>query len=94
MKRIIAALLVLWLAPPTRAAVIDLSLLTCQEFLQSNKDEVRIILAWLDGYYKEEQDPPIIDSNALTASLMRLNEYCTANPTTDLMTAADKLFER
>ncbi len=94
MKRTIAALLMFWLTPPTHAAVIDLSMVTCQEFLVSNKDEIRIILAWLDGYYKDEQDPPVIDTDTLAVSLMKLNEYCAANPTSGLITAAGKLFQK
>ena len=92
MKRTIAALLIFGLTPATHAAVIDLTMMTCQEFLASNKDEIRIILAWLDGYYKDDQDPPVIDSNKLIAILKELNEYCASNPTTGLITAANKLF--
>ena len=76
----------------TNAAVLNLSMVTCQEFLISNKDEIKIILAWLDGYYKDEQDPPVIDTEELTTNLMKLNEYCAANPTIGLINAAAKLF--
>ena len=55
LKWTIATLLLFWLTPTTHAVVIDLSMVTCQEFLTSNRDEIRIILAWLDGYYKDEQ---------------------------------------
>ena len=50
-KRIIAAALILWFTPASHAVVIDLSMMTCQEFLVTDKDEIRIIWAWLDGYY-------------------------------------------
>jgi acid stress chaperone HdeB len=89
MRRIIAALLIFGCTPPSHAVVIDLSKRTCQEFLASSRDEIRIIWAWLDGYYKDE---PIIDTNTLTDNLNKLNEYCTANPTIGLITATDKLF--
>ena len=92
MRRIIAALLIFGCTPPSHAVVIDLSKRTCQQFLASSRDEIRIIWAWLDGYYKDEQDPPIIDTNTLTDNLNKLNEYCTANPTIGLITATDKLF--
>jgi acid stress chaperone HdeB len=91
-KRTTAALLILGLTLPSHAVVIDLSLLTCQEFLAADKDEIRIILAWLDGYYKDEQDPAILDTDVLIANLKKLNEYCVANPTVGLMTATNKLF--
>jgi acid stress chaperone HdeB len=92
MRRIIAALLIFGGTPPSHAVVIDLTKKTCQEFLASSRDEIRIIWAWLDGYYKDEQDAPIIDTNTLTDNLNKLNEYCAANPTIGLITATDKLF--
>jgi len=92
MKQAIAALLIFGLIPSSHAVVIDLSMMTCQEFLATNKDEIRIIWAWLDGYYKDEQDPPIIDTNTLVDNLKKLNEYCAANPTLGLITATNKLF--
>jgi acid stress chaperone HdeB len=92
MRRIIAALLIFGCTPPSHAVVIDLSMMTCQQFLASNRDEIRIIWAWLDGYYKDEQDPPIIDTSTLIDNLNKLNEYCAVNPTIGLITATDKLF--
>jgi len=92
MKRTIAALLILGSTLASHAVVIDLSMTTCQEFLASNKDEIRIILAWLDGYYTDEQEAPIIDTNKLVDNLKKLNEYCAANPTVGLITATNRLF--
>jgi acid stress chaperone HdeB len=92
MKRTIAALLIFGFTSASHAVVIDLSRMTCQEFLASNKDEIRIIWAWLDGYYKDEHDPPIIDINSLATNLKKLDEYCAANPTIGLITATNKLF--
>ena len=37
------------------AAPIDLSAQTCKQFQASSPDEIKIILAWLDGYYKDEK---------------------------------------
>ena len=92
MKRTIAALLILGSTPASHAVVIDLSMMTCQEFLASNKDEIRIIWAWLDGYYTDEQEAPILDTNKLVDNLKKLNEYCAANPTVGLITATNRLF--
>ena len=78
--------------PPSHAVILDLSTMTCQEFLATDKDEIRIILAWLDGYYKDDQDPAILDTDTMVANLKKLNEYCAANPTVGLITAANKLF--
>jgi len=39
------------------AAPIDLSTWTCKQFLASDGDEMKLTLAWLDAYYKGENDP-------------------------------------
>ena len=69
----IAALLVFGFTPPSHAVILDLSMMTCQEFLATDKDEIRIILAWLDGYYKDEQDPAILDTDTIVASENSIN---------------------
>lgn len=74
------------------ADVIDLSTMKCSEFLKSSKDDVGSTLAWLDGYYKDEDDPPIIDTDKFVQNAKKLAAYCVTNPTVGLITATDKLF--
>jgi acid stress chaperone HdeB len=92
LKLTIAALLIFEFTSAPHAAILDLSMMTCREFLDTDKDEIRIILAWLDGYYNDEHDPAILDTNTLVANFKKLHDYCAANPTVGLMTATDKLF--
>jgi acid stress chaperone HdeB len=91
-KRTTAALLILLFTSASHAVVVDLSKMTCQEFLTSDKEEIRFIWAWLDGYYKDKQDPTIIDTDTMMDNLKRLNAYCAANPTVGLITATDTMF--
>lgn len=79
---------------PAAANEINLSSLTCKQFQSANKDDVGIILAWLDGYYRAEDDPPIIDTGQFAANAKKLGDYCAVHPNTPLITAADTLFER
>ncbi len=94
MKLVRCAFLVaaLFAGSQASATVIDLSTTKCQEFLQTNKDEVGIILAWINGYYRDEDDPPVIDTDKFVADSKELAVYCAANPTLGLITAADKVF--
>ena len=90
-----AALLVgccLLAGSPVRAEKIDFSTTTCKQFLESHKSEIGLILAWLDGYYREEDDPPIFDTEKFESNAKKLAAYCAANPTIGLITATDKLF--
>lgn len=75
------------------AAEIDLSTWTCKQFQSASKDDVEVILAWLDGYYKEEDAPPIIDSDKFDENAKKLGEYCAQHPDVDLITATDTLFK-
>src|SRR5690242_6904385 len=76
------------------ASEINLSTWTCTQFQSAAKDDVTLILAWLDGYYRAEDDPPVIDTDQLDANAKKLSDYCAAHPGTKLITAADTLFER
>ena len=83
------------LASPARAADIDLSTWTCKQFQSASKDDIGVILAWwLDGYYKDEDDPPVIDTTKFVDNAKKLGEYCSAHPDIGLITATDKLFQK
>jgi acid stress chaperone HdeB len=73
---------------------IDLSAWTCKKFLAANKDDVGIILSWLDGYYKEEDAPPVIDIEQFVANAKKLGAYCAAHPDDYLIDVTDKLFQK
>src|ERR1700760_2993256 len=77
---------------PARAEKIDLSTMTCKSFIESSKEDIGIILTWLDAYYKDEDDPPILDTEKFTANAGKLGAYCKDNPTVGLITATDHLF--
>jgi len=76
----------------TSTEVTDLSNLICQKFLAGSSIEISHIIFWLDGYYKDQKDPPIIDTTKLVANAKILAEYCVANPNVGLINATDKLF--
>jgi acid stress chaperone HdeB len=85
---------VLFWGGPAKANPIDLTAWTCKQFQSAAKDEITLILAWLDGYYRAEDDPPVIDTDQLAANAKKLGSYCAAHPDAKLITAADTLFER
>jgi acid stress chaperone HdeB len=75
------------------ATEIDLSTWTCHQFQTASKDDIGVILAWLDGYYRGDNDPPIIDTDKFVENAKKLGEYCSAHPDIGLITATDKLFK-
>jgi acid stress chaperone HdeB len=79
---------------PAFADDIDLSTWTCQKFQSASKGDIEVILSWLDGYYKDEDDPPVIDTDKFVDNAKKLGEYCAAHPDIGLITATDKLFQK
>lgn len=80
------------LPPAALADKIDLSTTTCAQFLESDKTEIMLTLAWLDAYYKDADAPPVIDTDKFVENAGKLGEYCAANPDIGLITATDELF--
>jgi acid stress chaperone HdeB len=79
---------------PGFAEDIDLSTWTCRQFQSASQDDIGVILSWLDGYYKDEDDPPVIDTTKFVANAKKLGDYCSAHPDIGLITATDKLFQK
>lgn len=79
---------------PAPAQTLDLSTIKCEEFLKSGKDNIAVIITWLDGYYKDKDDPPVIDFAKFSANTEKLAKYCADNPGNGLITAADKTLSK
>ena len=44
-------------ASPATSQVLDLSTIKCGDFISSSKENIGIVLAWMNAYYKDEDDP-------------------------------------
>jgi acid stress chaperone HdeB len=75
-----------------RAESLDLGTVKCKDFLASSKDEISYTLAWLDGYYMDEDAAAIIDFDKLKTNAGKLAEYCVAHPDIGVGAAAEELF--
>lgn len=79
------------LAPAKAAERLDLNTVTCGEWIESGKENIGATMAWLDGYYKDENDPPVIDFDKMHANAGKLGKFCGANKDLSLGTAAEKV---
>lgn len=75
------------------AADIDLSVWTCKKFQSASDEDVKLILAWLDGYYRNDNDPPVINLDRFVDNAKKLGKFCSSNPDLGLITATDKVFK-
>ena len=76
---------------PAQAEKLDLSTVTCKKFFEYSKDNLAIMLMWLDGYYADEDAPPIVNFDKMGENSKKLGEYCAKNPGHSVITAADKV---
>jgi acid stress chaperone HdeB len=94
MKTIVAMLFAAILALPSvpaRATVLDLSTMTCKQFVEGGEDEIKMVLTWLDGWYNGDEDEAIIDTDKFVANAKKFGNVCAANPTISIVTAADRI---
>ena len=95
MKLLLGAGLALMLASatPVSAQKLDLSTVTCKQFVESSKENIGLILMWLHGYWTDADDPPIIDFDRLQSDAEKLGAYCGKNPNNGLITAAEAVLQ-
>ena len=76
---------------PAHAVVLDLSTMTCKQFLEGGDDTIKMVLTWMDGWYKGDEDNAIIDTEVFIENAKKFGAYCGKNPTVSVVTAADEI---
>ena len=89
-----AAVAVALLATPAQAQKVDLSTITCKEFLDSGKETIGLLLMWMDAYYRDEDDPAIVDFDKMGVNGGKLGEACAKNPNFGLLTVAEPILSK
>jgi len=89
MAMLAAAVLI---AAPAKAEKIDLSTITCKRFFEYDKENLALLLVWLEGYYADQDADPIIDFDDMATKSKKLAQFCVNNPTISVITAAEKIY--
>jgi acid stress chaperone HdeB len=74
---------------PAKAQQLDLSTVTCKDFVTADRDTIGLILMWIEGFYADQDAKPIVDFDKMKQNGAKLGEYCGKNPSHSLITAAD-----
>ncbi|WP_316176774.1 MULTISPECIES: HdeA/HdeB family chaperone [unclassified Bradyrhizobium] len=94
MKSVVATLFAAALmlsSAPASAVVLDLSTMSCKQFVESGDDGIKMVLIWLDGWYKGDQDEAIFDTEIFVENAKKFGKYCAEHPTVSIVTAAEKI---
>lgn len=78
-------------AIPAQAVVIDLSTMSCKQFIESDGDEIKMVLTWMDGWYKGDSDEAIIDTEVFVENAKKFGTFCRSNPNISIVNAAEKV---
>jgi len=68
---------------------LDLSAISCKQFIELPKDTATVVTIWLDGHLTDEDDPAVFDLDRIKANAERLAAFCARNPQTGLIAAAE-----
>lgn len=77
---------------PAHAQVtLDVAKVTCNQWSGYKITNPQNIALWLSGYYNGKRGNTLLDTQALTANVQKLRDFCITNPDVPVMEAVDKL---
>ncbi len=93
MKTIFTSLLVLALTLSATSAsaqvLLDVSKITCWQFVTYKVTNPRLIAIWVSGYYHGKRGDTVVDTQDIEAKADKVEEYCTKNPDVPMMDAVE-----
>ena len=93
MKSVLITLSILLTAVATPArsqGVIDLSLVTCKQLLESDEDMQRLISSWVAGYFSASKNLSVVDFRYTERNSKVIGSYCRTHKSDTVMNAMVK----
>jgi acid stress chaperone HdeB len=72
--------------------MIDVTKITCDEFVKYEIADPKLIAIWISGYYHGTHNNQIIDRHKMLQGIDKLKEYCFKNPNALVMKAGDEIW--
>ena len=73
---------------PAKAQVIlEMSALTCKNYMEAPLDQQELIAAWMSGYFNSERNMPTVDFARFATNKKLVAKYCRTHRNTNLMRA-------
>jgi acid stress chaperone HdeB len=81
----------LLLAPAAKAQVVlDMTMLTCRQYLEADKARQDLIAAWMSGYYNAAKNNPVFNATLFQQNRNRIAAHCKRNRAETLMSAIQR----
>jgi len=68
---------------------IDVSKITCEQYVLDQVIDFRTITAWLDGFYSGKRNNTVVDTGDLKRNADKVEEYCRSHRDMPLMQAVE-----
>ena len=87
----IAVLLAALSAGPAHAQlIVDMSLITCDQFLKSDPERKDVLAAWMGGYFSATKNLSTIDARYFSRNTTKVSSYCNKARGETLMSAIQR----
>lgn len=83
-----SALFVFVQLPAQAQSTLDISKITCQEYLMDTYTFSQYVVMWLSGYYNGKRNNTIIEPDAVKKNADKVNLYCYEHRDATVMDAA------
>jgi hypothetical protein len=77
--------------PASAQVTIDVSKITCQQYVLFTVADPRDIAMWLSGYYNGKRNNTVLDTQEFRQRARKVMEYCQLNPKATVMEAVEKI---
>ena len=78
-------------SPPAKAqAVFDMTMITCKQYLASDRDRQDIMASWFSGYFNAARNNAVLDTNRFERNKATITAYCKRNGVETLMSAIQR----
>ena len=74
----------------TAQAVFDMTMLTCKQYLASDRDRQDIIASWFSGYFNAARNNSVLDTSRFERNKATVTSYCKRNGAETLMSAIQR----
>jgi acid stress chaperone HdeB len=80
------------LAPSISQAqvMVNMSLVTCSQFLAFPPDQSRVFSAWMSGWFNQKSGYTYVNLQAYERNVVNVTEWCAANPGELVMTGLQR----
>ncbi|ACB95329.1 HdeA family protein [Beijerinckia indica] len=85
-----AAMMTISAIPAKAQVMIDMSLVTCKQFLDSDAERAAILASWMGGYFSASKNLSTVDLRYVERNTKKVINYCEANKSKTLMSAVEK----